>query len=136
MTNTMTKKESIKMIHKAYDALECLNNISWSKYRDRLYDMNKQGEKQHDKVRPESCSRGLSISDSAKLFTVCWIAGYLIDTRNAPDAKDYINMRSEAFYAYSVSQQYGKEILKAWAGMDIKAIASLDYAELQKTDNN
>jgi len=132
---TMTKKEKIKLINEAYYRLECLNNISWTKYRDRLFDMNKAGEKQHDKGRSESCSRGLSISDSAKLFTVCWIAEYLIGDKKAPDVACYINMRSEAFYAYSLSQQYKKEILEAWKSLDIKAIASLDYAELQKTEN-
>lgn len=131
-TTNQTKKEAVKLINEAYYRLECLNNISWTKYRDRLFDMNKASEKQHDQGRPDHVSRGLSVSDSAKLFTVCWIAEYLTGDKKAPDAACFINMRSEAFYAYSVAVTYKKEILKAWEGLDIKAIASLDYAELQK----
>lgn len=131
-TINQNKKEAVKLINEAYYRLECLNNISWTKYRDRLFDMNKASEKQHDQGRPEHVSRGLSVSDSAKLFTVCWIAEYLTEAKKAPDASEFINMRAEAFYAYSVAVTYKKEILKAWKGLDMKAIASLDYAELQK----
>jgi hypothetical protein len=50
--STLTKKEQIKLINDAYFKLDCVNNISWTKYRDRLFDMNKEGEKQHDQGRP------------------------------------------------------------------------------------
>ena len=131
-TGTMNKKETIKLINEAYYKLDCLNNISWTKYRDRLFDMNKTSEKQHDRGRPEGTSKGITITEAAKLFTVVWIAEYLTEAKKAPDAKDYINVRAEAFYAYSCAMQYKAEILKAWEGMDIESIASIDYADLMK----
>ena len=131
-TIKMTKIEAIKLINKAYDCLDCLNNISWTKYRDNLFDHHKREEKQHDQIRPEGTQRGITITEAAKLFTVCWIAEYLTQSKRAPEASEYINVRPTAYYAYSVAMTYKKEILKAWEGLDIKAIASLDYAELMK----
>lgn len=131
-TMKMNKKEALKLISEAYDQLECLNNISWTKYRDNLFDHHKREEKQHDQGRPEGTQRGITITEAAKLFTVCWIAEYLTESKRAPEALEYINMRPTAFYAYSVAMTYKKEILAAWRGLDIKAIAALDYAELQK----
>lgn len=131
-TMNMAKTEAIKLINKAYDRLECLNNISWTKYRDELFRQNKEGEKRHQALTPDGITNGLSITEAAKLFTVNWVAEYLTEEKKAPEASEFINMRSEAFYAYSLSVKYKKEILKAWEGLDLKAIASLDYAELMK----
>lgn len=127
----MDKKESLKLIDKAYDQLECLNNITWTNYRDNLFKINKADEKQHDNLRPEGTSRGITITEGAKLFTVTWIAQYLLGQK-ALDARDYINVRQSAFYAYSLAMTYKKEIMNAWKELDIKAIADIDYAELMK----
>ena len=124
----MDKKQALKLINTAFDRLECLNNITWTTYRDNLFDLHKKEEKQHDNLRPSGTSRGLTITESAKLFTVCWIAEYLL-SQKAIDAKDYINVRASAFYAYSVAMTYKTEILKAWEGLSLEDIASLDYAE-------
>lgn len=130
--STLTKKEQIKLINDAYFKLDCVNNISWTKYRDRLFDMNKEGEKQHDQGRPEGTTRGITITEAAKLFTVVWIAEYLTKAKKEPDPKNYINMREEAFYAYSLAMTYRKEIKEAWKEIDIMELAKIDYAELMK----
>lgn len=130
-TNALSKKDSIKLIKEAYAKLEFLNNYTWTPYRDNLFDINKADEKQHDRLRPDSCPRGISISDSAKLFTVCWIAEYL-EGKKAPDAKDFLFVRKSAYYAYALFANYEADIRKAWKGLDISAIANLDYAKLQE----
>lgn len=133
-TMKMNKKEAVKLINEAYSRLSVLNNLTWTPYRDNLFNKHREEEKQHDQGRPEHVSRGLSIVDSARLFTVCWIAEYLTDGKRAPEAQDYINMRPTAFYAYSVAMKYKDLILKAWKGLDVKAIAELDYAKLQEVN--
>jgi hypothetical protein len=128
---TMTKSAQVKLIKEAYSRLDCLNNITWTKHRDNLFKAHLEDEKQHDSGRPEHIGRGITLSDAAKMFVVCWIAEYMLG-KAAPDAASYINMRKEAFTSYSLVANYRKEIEKAWQGLDVKALAELDYAELVK----
>ena len=39
------QKEIIKRINQAYGKLRCLNNITWTSYREDLLEMNKKDEK-------------------------------------------------------------------------------------------
>ena len=43
----MTLKDTIKMINEAYNSLRILNNINWKAYRDEIYKLEKQYEKNH-----------------------------------------------------------------------------------------
>lgn len=131
-TNTgMTKNQQLKLIRDAYDRLYCLNNITWTKYRDNLYREHLEGERQHDRMRPEGTDRGITLSDAAKLFVVHWIAEYLFG-KKAPDVASYINMRKEAFTSYSLVANYRKEIEAAWKDINVQALAGLDYAKLME----
>lgn len=128
---TMSKKDQIKLINEAYSKLDVLNNITWTHYRDNLFREHLAGEKQHDRMRPEGTTRGITLSEAARLFVVHWIAEYL-QGKKAPEVADYINMRHEAFTSYSLVARYREEIEKAWKDTDVKALTELDYAELMK----
>ena len=43
-----------KIIDKAYSDLHVLSNITWTPYRDEIFDLNKKDEKQHRFNRPSS----------------------------------------------------------------------------------
>ena|SRR6056300_404082 len=117
-----------KIIDKAYSDLYVLSNITWTPYRDEIFDLNKKDEKQHRFNRPSSDFEA-SINDCAKLFTVKNIAESLLNG-NKHTIKDLINIRKSCLYAQSVVENYKDKILEAWKDQDIKYLADLDYISL------
>jgi hypothetical protein len=117
-----------KIIDQAYSSLRCLNNITWTSYREDLFEMNKQDEKRHRFNRPSSDFEA-SINDCAKMFTVQNIAESLLK-ENQFNIKDLINIRKSCLYAQSVVENYKDKILEAWKDQDIKYLADLDYISL------
>jgi len=117
-----------KIIDKAYSDLYVLSNITWTPYRDEIFDLNKKDEKQHRFNRPSSDFEA-SVNDCAKLFTVKNIAESLLN-KNKHTIKDLINIRKSCLYAQSVVENYKDKILEAWKDQDIKYLADLDYISL------
>ncbi len=122
------QKQIKKIIDKAYSDLYVLSNITWTPYRDEIFDLNKKDEKQHRFNRPSSDFEA-SVNDCAKLFTVKNIAESLLN-RNKHTIKDLINIRKSCLYAQSVVENYKDKILEAWKDQDIKYLADLDYISL------
>jgi hypothetical protein len=122
------QKQIKKIIDEAYGSLRCLNNITWTSYREDLLEMNKQDEKRHRFNRPSSDFEA-SINDCAKMFTVQNIAESLLK-ENQFNIKDLINIRKSCLYAQSVVENYKDKILEAWKNQDIKYLADLDYISL------
>ena len=122
------QKQIKKIIDEAYGSLRCLNNITWTSYREDLFEMNKQDEKRHRFNRPSSDFEA-SINDCAKMFTVQNIAESLLK-ENQFNIKDLINIRKSCLYAQSVVENYKDKILEAWKNQDIKYLADLDYISL------
>ena len=122
------QKQIKKIIDEAYSSLRCLNNITWTSYREDLLEMNKQDEKRHRFNRPSSDFEA-SINDCAKMFTVQNIAESLLK-ENQFNIKDLINLRKSCLYAQSVVENYKDKILEAWKDQDIKYLADLDYISL------
>jgi hypothetical protein len=122
------QKQIKKIIDEAYSSLRCLNNITWTSYREDLFEMNKQDEKRHRFNRPSSDFEA-SINDCAKMFTVQNIAESLLK-ENQFNIKDLINIRKSCLYAQSVVENYKDKILEAWKDQDIKYLADLDYISL------
>jgi hypothetical protein len=122
------QKQIKKIIDEAYGSLRCLNNITWTSYREDLLEMNKQDEKRHRFNRPSSDFEA-SINDCAKMFTVQNIAESLLK-ENQFNIKDLINLRKSCLYAQSVVENYKDKILEAWKDQDIKYLADLDYISL------
>jgi hypothetical protein len=122
------QKQIKKIIEEAYGSLRCLNNITWTSYREDLFEMNKQDEKRH-RFNRSSSDFEASINDCAKMFTVQNIAESLLK-ENQFNIKDLINIRKSCLYAQSVVENYKNKILEAWKNQDIKYLADLDYISL------
>jgi hypothetical protein len=122
------QKQIKKIIDEAYGSLRCLNNITWTSYREDLLEMNKQDEKRH-RFNRSSSDFEASINDCAKMFTVQNIAESLLK-ENQFNIKDLINIRKSCLYAQSVVENYKDKILEAWKDQDIKYLADLDYISL------
>ena len=122
------QKQIKKIIDEAYSSLRCLNNITWTSYREDLFEMNKQDEKRHRFNRPSSDFEA-SINDCAKMFTIQNIAESLLN-ENQFKIRDLINIRKSCLYAQSIVENYKDKILEAWKDQDIKYLADLDYISL------
>ena len=69
------QKEINKRVNRAFCKLHILSNITWTPYRDELFNMNRKDEKQHRFGDWAEHHKGsASINDCAKLFTVKHIA--------------------------------------------------------------
>ena len=117
-----------KIIDQAYSKLHVLSNITWTPYRDEIFDMNKKDEKRHRFNRPSSDFEA-SINDCAKMFTVKNIAESLLNIEKWK-VKDLINIRKSALYSQSVVENYKDKIVEAWKDEDLKYLADLDYIAL------
>ena len=122
------QKQIKKVIDKAYSELHVLSNITWTPYRDEIFDMNKKDEKRHRYNRPSSDFEA-SVNDCAKMFTVKNIAESLLN-RDKHTVKDLINIRKSCLYSQSVVENYRDKILDAWKDQDLKYLADLDYIAL------
>ena len=122
------QKQIKKVIDKAFSQLHVLSNITWTPYRDEIFDMNKKDEKRHRYNRPSSDFEA-SVNDCAKLFTVKNIAESLLN-RDKHTVKDLINIRKSCLYSQSVVENYKDKILDAWKDQDLKYLADLDYITL------
>jgi len=122
------QKQIKKVIDKAFSQLHVLSNITWTPYRDEIFNMNKKDEKRHRYNRPASDFEA-SINDCAKMFTVKNIAESLLN-RDKHIVKDLINIRKSCLYSQSVVENYRDKILDAWKDQDLKQLASLEYIAL------
>ena len=122
------QKQIKKRIDQAYSKLHVLSNITWTPYRDEIFDMNKKDEKRHRFNRPSSDFEA-SINDCAKMFTVKNIAESLLNIEKWK-VKDLINIRTSALYSQSVVENYKDRILDAWKDEDLKYLSNLDYISL------
>ena len=122
------QKQIKKVIDKAFSQLHVLSNITWTPYRDEIFNMNKKDEKRHRYNRPSS-DFDASVNDCAKMFTVKNIAESLLN-RDKHTVKDLINIRKSCLYSQSVVENYRDKILDAWKDQDLKQLASLDYISL------
>ena len=122
------QKQIKKVIDQAYSKLHILSNITWTPYRDEIFDMNKKDEKRHRYNRSSSDFEA-SINDCAKMFTVKNIAESLLNIEKWK-VKDLINIRKSALYSQSVVENYKDKIVEAWKDEDLKYLADLDYIAL------
>ena len=122
------QKQIKKRIDQAYSKLHVLSNITWTPYRDEIFDMNKKDEKRHRYNRPSS-DFDASVNDCAKMFTVKNIAESLLNIEKWK-IKDLINIRKYALYSQSVVENYKDKIVEAWKDEDLKYLADLDYIAL------
>ena len=122
------QKQIKKKIDSAYSDLYFLSNITWTPYREELFDMNKKDEKKH-RYNRNSSDFEAPINDIARMFTVKNIAESLINAEKYT-VKDLLSIRKSCLYAQSVVENYKDRILEAWKDQDIKYLANLDYISL------
>ena len=117
-----------KRIDQAYSKLHVLSNITWTPYRDEIFDMNKKDEKRHRYNRPSSNFEA-SINDCARMFTVKHIAESLLNVEKWK-VKDLLTIKKSCLYSQSVVENYKDKIVEAWKDEDLKYLANLDYIAL------
>ena len=117
-----------KRIDQAYSKLHVLSNITWTPYRDEIFDMNKKDEKRHRYNRPSSNFEA-SINDCARMFTVKHIAESLLNVEKWK-VKDLLTIKKSCLYSQSVVENYKDKIVEAWKDEDLKYLADLDYIAL------
>ena len=128
------QREINKRVNRAFCKLHILSNITWTPYRDELFNMNRKEEKQHRFGDWAEHHKGsASINDCAKLFTVKHIAESLLNP-NKWDVKDLLTIKKSCIYSQSLVNNYGDRIKKAWIDEDIKYLADLDYIALVNWD--
>jgi len=122
------QKKMCKVIDKAYSELHVLSNITWTPYRDEIFNMNKKDEKRHRYNRPSSDFE-TSVNICAKMFTVKHIAESLLNVEKWK-VKDLLRIKKSCLYSQSVVENYRDKIVEAWKDQDLKYLADLDYIAL------
>ena len=126
------QKEIIKRVNQAYSKLYVLNNIKWTSFRDKLFNMNKQDEKNHRNSFGDWASNhrdACNISDCARLFVVHNIAESLLN-KSKYTIKDLLGIRLSCLYSQSIVENYREIIETAWKDEDINYLSNLDYISL------
>ena len=126
------QKEIVKRVNQAYSKLYVLNNIKWTSFRDKLFNMNKQDEKKHRTSFDNWASNhkdACNISDCARLFVVHNIAESLLN-KSKYTIKDLLGIRLSCLYSQSIVENYREIIETAWKDEDINYLSNLDYISL------
>lgn len=121
------RKSAVTLIGKAYSALDPLNDIKMTAYRDQCYALALAEERQHR--RHSQFQWGLTLATAARLFVVKRIAEHMLTQRRTTIA-DVLTYQASAIYAASIVANYRTTITTLWAGFDIAELAELDYAAL------
>ena len=123
----MNTKEINVLVAKAYRALEPLNNIKHTAYRNVCFELACEEERGHRRgFGHDEYPDGATVSAAGRLFTVKRIAEALIGDRLL-SVRDYINVQKSAFTAQSVVENFREEATAALEGFDLKELAGLDY---------
>jgi hypothetical protein len=123
----MTLKDTIKMINEAYNSLRILNNINWKAYRDEIYKLERQYEKNH-RNWCNGRQFDFSIDIASKLFVVQHIASALKGVRH--DIKSFLYLKQSIFLAESLVINYEDKIKEALKDFDLDILCNLDYTIL------
>ncbi len=120
----------LKLIERAFIALEPLNNHDWTNHREAIFALCLEEEKGHRRgdFAQHHTPDTINANQAARLFVVKRIAEYLEGCR-MPRGKDYLHMQKSCFYAAGLVEKFRKEIRKAWNGLDMAALSSMDYCE-------
>jgi len=123
----MKNKEIIKLINDAYSKLQILNNIDWTPYRENLYKLERQYERNH-RNWCNGREFDFSIDIASKLFVVQHIASALKGTRHT--IKSFIYLKQSIFFAESLVLNYEDKIKEALKDFDLDELCELSYSIL------
>lgn len=132
---TLSTRETINLVKKAFYALAPLDNIDWNSHREKLFQLCRDEEKNHRGFmcgfRESHTSDTASVNEAARLFAVKRIAEYLQNER-MPQGKEHLHIQTSCFYAAGIVDEFRERIEKLWADFDIPALANLDYCQIVK----
>jgi len=123
----MKTKNIIKLINDAYSKLQILNNIDWTPYRENLYKLERQYERNH-RNWCNGREFDFSIDIASKLFVVQHIASALKGTRHS--IKSFIHLKQSIFFAESLVLNYEDKIKEALKDFDLDELCELSYSIL------
>lgn len=123
----MKHKDIIKLINDAYSKLQILNNIDWTPYREEIYKLEKQYERNH-RNWCNGREFDFSVDIASKLFVVQHIASALKGTRHS--IKSYIYLKKSIFFAESLVLNYEDKIKEALKDFDLNQLCELSYSIL------
>lgn len=123
----MKTKNIIKLINDAYSKLQILNNIDWTPYRENLYKLERQYERNH-RNWCNGREFDFSIDIASKLFVVQHIASALKGTRHT--IKSFIYLKQSIFFAESLVLNYEDKIKEALKDFDLDELCELSYSIL------
>lgn len=122
-------RETIKLIDKAYIALDVLNSQCMTNWRDKAFRIALVEERWHRRSNGGAYACPAIIC--AKMFVVRWIAQYLYTPKKKqPAIKDVLWMREDVILCAALAAEYSTQIREALRGLDMKAIAAVDYVQL------
>jgi hypothetical protein len=125
----MKTAEINRIVARAYAALDPLNNISMSPYRDICYTIARKEELQHRRGKPSfvEIARGATVNAAARLFVVKRIAEAFSGPVDQRTIRDVLYYQPSALYAASIAENYRVEIGRAWHDENVFVLADLDY---------
>lgn len=131
----MNKKQQIKLIDQIFTKLTVLNDRTHTPYLKKLFEMNKQEEREHRRF-VGSCYN-VSVADAARYYTVKYIwQGYKLKDQKDKGwtVKDVLTVRQAAIYGQSIAENYRQVIfvaLKAFIESgQMDEFDRIDYVEL------
>jgi hypothetical protein len=127
----MKTAEIVRLVDKAYSALHVLDNITWTEYREKCRALAEEEERRHRKGAPVGWKwpSGATVGNAGKFFVVKRIAEHLTGAHRPLTLADAISCQPSALFAASLVENYRERIGAAWAGLDARQLAELDYCE-------
>lgn len=131
-----TMKTEMKMIADAFERLQWVFDASWTNHAERLLALCEAEEREHRGSGPSfrQCHTGdtITIRQAARLFAVKRVAEYLTGAAKPLRPSDYLHTHKSCFYAAGMVDEFGEQIRKAWAEVDVAALCALDYTHFVK----
>lgn len=127
-----TTQEKLKLIAKAYEALEHVFYSKTYNHADQAYKTSLGEQKQHRGFASDFAAyhpNAATANQCARMFVVRRVAEY-INGERLPAIKDYFHTQQSAFMCAAIALEYGDEVRRAWAEFDLNELAALDYCEL------
>jgi hypothetical protein len=124
----MNTKQINNLVRRAYSALDVLNNIKMTAYRDHCFKMACEEERGHRRFKPDGLRIPASVQDAGRFFVVLRIAESLLGRRY--EIADILNCQQSALFAAALVATYEKEIREALKDLELRELVGLDYCEL------
>jgi len=123
------------LINDCYDRLDVLNDVTWTRYRDDLFKMERKSERDHRNTwcdGREYSKRAISINDSARFFACKHILDALV--QEPPSLKGFLSLKRSIFYGHSLVANYRTRIERCLDGFNFRDFKQLDYVDLVKSE--